>query len=839
VPEETADADWDVRATWASLHILGVLDTAADPALEAIVRMTARSTEAAVELKLRDGPTWRTASRVPELDDGAEQATSDDGDTEAGELRVPVTIGHHVVGELRGSADHRPQLELAADEVAHILDARWIAARRDELDRPVGVVVVDEQAVLRWLSPEVGELVAGEVSDWLGRSVLDLVAGADTEEAGPLVNDVLGSRGRTASVPITLALDPDDPQTFEVQGENRFEDPDVGGLAFVIRPPRDTDDEHTMLGHQMWVLNRLSAGRPLDEVLGRIVDLLEHGKVRGDACVMFVDAEGTALEPAVAPSLPADLLTALRGLRIGTDEPAGGAAVQFSMPQFTSDLRTARAWGDARDAMLANGYLACWSTPIISTRGERPLGSIDFYRREVGNPTDAQTRLMVMAVRLAALAIDHDAHEREMRHAATHDPLTALPNRTLFAETLDEAAADGNLGVLFVDLDRFKLVNDTLGHDFGDDLLRAVADRLADAVIAPAMVARFGGDEFTVLLPKVEELGAAVLEAERLLTIVSEPYRIRGQTVSIGASAGAAVAAGPDSDPSALVREADAALYHAKERGRGRVEAFDDRILAVASERVRVERTLRDALDAGLVDVMFQPSVLIADGSVVGVEALARCRTSTGEMIPPLTFIPVAEECGLIDRVFDAVLAESCRVAKLWNAQRATPMIVWVNLSPLQLGSIELLAQVDRAFAMSGVDPTTIGFEVTEQGILSDPEEAARRLGALVALGPHIALDDFGTGYSSLSHLQELPVDTVKLDRSFVIRAVEDRRSRAIVGGVVQLAEAMGLHCVAEGVETTAQLEAVRELGCDTVQGFVYSRPKRAADLAAWLATRT
>jgi len=833
-----AEDSWDVRAAWASLHILGVLDATRDPAVDALIRMTARAVEAPVSLWFRDGLEWRLAAAFDD-DGSAGSAGSAGGDArDSQSTSAPVTVHGMSIGEVRSTNGDRTQLARTAAEVAEVLTTRWLAARRDDRGNPVGVVVVDEGAVIRWMSPEIAELAAGVSGGWLGQSVLELVDTSDVEGAGPLVGNVLGSRGRTASVPITLALAPGAPAHFEVQGENRFDDPDVRALSFVIRPARDAENEYTILGDQMWVLNRLSAGRPLDEVLGRVINLLEHVKADGHACVMLVDEDAGILEPVIAPQLPADAIDALRGTRVGADEPAGGATVHYAMPQFTSDIRSARSWGAVRQTLVDHEYLACWSNPIISMRGERALGSIDFYRREVGFPTDAQTRLMVMAVRLAALAIDHDAHEREMRHAATHDPLTALPNRTLFAERLDEAAADGNLGVLFVDLDRFKLVNDTLGHEFGDDLLRAVADRLADAVIAPAMVARFGGDEFTVLLPKVDELDAAVVEAERLLAIVCEPYRIRGQTVSIGASAGAAVASGPDSEPSSLVRDADAALYHAKERGRGRVEAFDERILAVASERVRVERCLRDAIDAGGLEVMFQPSVLVADGSVVGVEALARCRTSTGEVIPPLTFIPVAEECGLISQVFDAVLAESCRVAKLWNDARQTPMIVWVNLSPLQLGSRDLVAQVRRAFDLSGVDPATIGFEVTEQGILSDPAEAADRLASLVALGPHAALDDFGTGYSSLSHLQDLPVDTVKLDRSFVIRAVEDMRSRAIVGGVVRLAEAMGLHCVAEGVETGEQLNAVRSLGCDTVQGFVYCRPRRAADLGSWLATR-
>jgi EAL domain-containing protein (putative c-di-GMP-specific phosphodiesterase class I) len=234
----------------------------------------------------------------------------------------------------------------------------------------------------------------------------------------------------------------------------------------------------------------------------------------------------------------------------------------------------------------------------------------------------------------------------------------------------------------------------------------------------------------------------------------------------------------------------------------------------------------------------FQPTIRVSDGQVVGAEALARCDGPNGVPLTPDRFIPVAEEVGLLSAVFETVLTEACQMSVEWNRDRPDPFIVWVNLSPIQLGSSAVVDQIVRVFEATGVDPTRIGFEVTESGIIPDPEEAADFLRGLKSLGAHIAIDDFGTGYSSLGYLQALPVDTVKLDRSFVIRAGDDLRSRAIVRSVVDLTRAMRLSCVAEGVETIEQLDVVTDLGCELVQGFVFARPTSAANMTEWLSSR-
>jgi diguanylate cyclase (GGDEF)-like protein len=622
---------------------------------------------------------------------------------------------------------------------------------------------------------------------------------------------------------------------FELLPDNRLRDPDVRAVTFLVRHMQDPRTEYTVLGEEMWVLNRLGAGAPVEDVLARILTLVESRDPNSNACIMRASEDGAVVTPMLAPRLAPLALEALRKLDVGPFAPAGGAVIHFGIPRFTSDFGEDEAWAGVRDDLTTAGYRACWSAPILSMMGGAPYGTIDVYRRVAGRPTDDQNRVLVVAGLLAAVAFDHEAQTRSLRFRATHDPLTQLPNRTLFAERL-AAAGDGAVGVLFVDLDRFKLVNDTLGHEFGDELLCAVSMRLATEVSEPDVVARFGGDEFTILLAQVESPPELVETGRRILAVVSEPYEVRGQTITIGASAGATFAARPPEDPQSLVRNADTALYHAKDRGRGRVEAFDDALLTAMDHRLHVERVLREAIGTERFWVEYQPVVRLADMTVVGAEALARCCSASGELVSPATFVPVAEESGLIPRVFSRVLADACAASLAWNSPgNAQPLTVWVNLSAQQLGARDLIDHIGEAIEAADADPARIGFEVTERGILPDPVEAATRLRGLAQLGCRVAVDDFGTGYSSLGYLQELPVDTVKLDRSFVVRAAFDNRSRAIVEAVVGLARAIGLSCVAEGVETADQLDVVAGLGCEIVQGYVFSGSRRAENLSDWM----
>jgi diguanylate cyclase (GGDEF)-like protein/PAS domain S-box-containing protein len=418
------------------------------------------------------------------------------------------------------------------------------------------------------------------------------------------------------------------------------------------------------------------------------------------------------------------------------------------------------------------------------------------------------------------------AMEERLRHEALHDPLTGLPNRRLLMERLS-AALDrgrrrgGGPALLFLDLDRFKVINDSLGHPVGDQLLAAVADRVRACAGAGATVARFGGDEFAVLLESAS-VDAALRTAGAIQRALAAPVGLGGYEVCTAASIGIAVAGAQADGPEALVRSADAAMYRAKARGPGQCEVYDRAMHAQALARLRTETELRRALERGEITPHYQPIVSLATGRVTGVEALARWRHPERGWVQPQEFVAVAEESGAIVELGRRVLAQACRDAGGWTAAGGRAGVS-VNLSVKQLAQADLVDQVRRAVEESRADPAALRLEITESVLVENADAAASTLSRLKELGVRVLMDDFGTGYSSLSALHRLPVDGLKVDRSFVAAMEHDGRAGELVASVVRLARGLGLEVVAEGVEHADQLAALRALGCDAAQGFLFS----------------
>jgi len=425
--------------------------------------------------------------------------------------------------------------------------------------------------------------------------------------------------------------------------------------------------------------------------------------------------------------------------------------------------------------------------------------------------------------------------ERELSHQALHDQLTGLPNRTLLLDRLDHALVssrrkDTTVAVLFMDLDRFKLLNDSFGHHAGDQLLREMARRLQERIRPGDTVSRFGGDEFVVLCDEVAGPLEAVVIAERVLATLNEPFALDGAEVFAGASIGVSVAAGEAATADALVRDADAAMYRAKDRGRGRVELFDDRMRAQAVQRLRTETELRRAVDGQQFVVHYQPLFQLDEPRrVVGIEALVRWDHPRLGMIPPASFIPVAEENGLIVPIGAWVLQQA--TMERAGAPIDDDVVVWVNVSARELSDPALLPSVDAALQRSGLPATSLGLEITETGLMEEADVAVEVLSDLKARGVKLALDDFGTGYSSLGYLTRLPVDTLKVDRSFVNALGSDEGASAVLRAVLGLARSLSLAVVAEGVETEAQLALLREMGFTCGQGFLLARPAPAPEV--------
>lgn len=439
---------------------------------------------------------------------------------------------------------------------------------------------------------------------------------------------------------------------------------------------------------------------------------------------------------------------------------------------------------------------------------------------------------------------DRRQAEEQLAHQAHHDPLTGLPNRTLLASRLQETLARGaaerrGVAVVFVDLDNFKVINDSLGHEAGDRLLRNVAERLRRVLRPEDLLARFGGDELAVCLEHVDATGDALRVADRMATALRAPFVLDGEQRFVTASFGIAFAGPEDGDrtPEAMLRDADAAMYRAKERGKARAEVFDTTMRRRAVERLELESGLREALARGQLRVVYQPEVSLEHGRIVAVEALLRWEHPQLGPVSPARFIPIAEQSGLIVPIGAWVLREACRQAAKWNAQAGGEgIVVAVNLSPRQLGATDLAATVRGALGGASLPPERLCLEITESAVMADPEAAIESLHMLKALGVKLAIDDFGVGYSSLSHLRELlPVDVLKIDRSFIDGVVQRGEDRAIVTAIVELARSLGVDAVAEGVETAEQAALLRTMRCHLGQGFHFARPQTPADVAQLL----
>jgi diguanylate cyclase (GGDEF)-like protein/PAS domain S-box-containing protein len=491
-------------------------------------------------------------------------------------------------------------------------------------------------------------------------------------------------------------------------------------------------------------------------------------------------------------------------------------------------------------------------------------GEIDAYRLEKryvhADGHSIWTSLSVSLVRssdgepLYQIGQIEDITERraiseQLTHAAIHDPLTGLPNRTLLTDRLGLALErarrnGGQIGVIFLDLDRFKFVNDSLGHVTGDELLKILGDRLRTAMRPSDTVARFGGDEFVVLCEGMEGTAAIMDVAERVADVIASPVSVAGQEIFVTASLGVAVSSQGPARAENLLRDADAAMYQAKDLGRARVVLFDEAARIQAVHHVQTGTELHHAVERGELDVYYQPMVALDTGLVTGFEALVRWAHPVGGVVKPSEFIPLAEETGLIVPIGLWVLEEACRQIVCWQRMRngCKPLSISVNLSARQLAEPTLPDELENILTRTKVDPRTVVLELTESALIGDTESASRSLHALCDRGVQIAVDDFGTGYSSLAHLRRFPIRALKVDQTFVDGLGVEPEDTSIVTAVVSLAHSLGLEAVAEGLETPQQLAALRTIGCDFAQGYLFGRPQPARalgdrpadDLQAW-----
>jgi diguanylate cyclase (GGDEF)-like protein/PAS domain S-box-containing protein len=430
--------------------------------------------------------------------------------------------------------------------------------------------------------------------------------------------------------------------------------------------------------------------------------------------------------------------------------------------------------------------------------------------------------------------------EERIQYLATHDGLTGLPNRVMFSQILQLAIEtarryDRKLAVLFIDLDRFKIINDTLGHEAGDVLLREMAARLRECLRASDVVARLGGDEFVVLLQEINEPAQAAAAARNILSVVMKPLVILGQECRVTASIGICMHPQHGQDDHAVMKNADMAMYIAKEEGKNTFQFFSDQLKPQSVERLTLEANLRRALERGEFTLHYQAKVNFRTGAITGVEALLRWQNAELGSVSPARFIPLAEETGLIVPIGKWVLRTACEQGVAWQEQGLPPVRISVNLSLRQLNDEQLVREIQAVLAETGMDPALLELEVTESSIMQNAARAVEILTAIKALGVKLAIDDFGTGYSSLAHLKRFPIDTLKVDRSFIREVPNDAEDIAIAEAIIAMGRTLSLTVVAEGVETAQQQAFLSEKLCDEMQGYFFSTPVAAQDFAELL----
>ena len=585
----------------------------------------------------------------------------------------------------------------------------------------------------------------------------------------------------------------------------------------------------------------ISSRQPLQDVLNTIVT--GAAELLGDEVValrLLDPADPETMVTASSLGVPEDVATRFRRISITEGGGIGAQAIREQRLVCTDEYSGLHG---SLGAFVENGIRTAMAAPV--RQGTDVVGSLVVASRTAGRTYSSSEQEVLMAfaehVGLALL----DARTVEALHAAVdeatqqslHDSLTGLPNRALFLDRLAHAcersarAGRAPFAVLFVDVDNFKLVNDSLGHPVGDQLLCAVAERISGAVRDPDTVARLGGDEFAVLLEE-GDAKVAVTTAQRIIAALSRPFRLPGQQVHVGASVGAVTSTGHDNRADDLLRDADVAMYRAKSEGRGRCVLFEKGMRLRLQARTELETEMRVALQRNEFVVYYQPVIDLVLGRVVGTEALVRWEHPRRGLVPPAEFIPLAEETGLINELGDMVLREACRQTAAWHREGDLGQLsVSVNLSPRQIQSGTFWKGVQRALATSELMPSCLVLEITESLLVQDIESAAARLSRLKELGVRVAIDDFGIGYSSLSYLSHLPVDILKIDRLFVAGLGKPRSSGELAGAIVALADSLGLATVAEGVETPEQAAALTSYGCTRVQGYLYAAPLPAGVL--------
>lgn len=602
-----------------------------------------------------------------------------------------------------------------------------------------------------------------------------------------------------------------------------------------------TDITHAKLHEtlQRTALEAMVAEKPLEEVLSIICREVEFIAPELTASILRID-EQQCIQPLAAPGMPLQYCQALEGLPIGPDVGSCGTSAWRKEAVIVEDIATDPLWANYKDLILPLGYTGCWSTPVIN-RQDEVIATFAFYFKKSGTQALPQfyKQLADIGIHLCSLALERESAKVKIRQLAFYDDLTCLANRHLLTARTDQAIAacrqkQEPLAVLFVDVDRFKLVNDSLGHPAGDALLKTVADKIRQSVRPDDIVGRLAGDEFVIIMPCADNAEASSV-AERLQNTLNAPLMLADTSVTTSASIGISLYPVDGHDTESLLLRADMAMTQAKSTGRGQYQFFSNELNELVQERLLLEQALRQAINTQQLSLYYQPQTDLKTGRLYGVEALARWHHPELGHISPTRFIPLAEECGLIGELGHWVLTEACKQLADWRQRGIAVPSVSINLSATNFHSLELpelIADTLRHYQLTSRD---LKIELTENVLLDTNPSTMRTIEQVHEQGVRLSMDDFGTGYSSLSYLRKIPVSELKLDRSFVLDLEHDHTARAISSAVLGIGKSLQLTVIAEGVETSEQSTLLQQQGYPVGQGYLFARPLSVADFEVWI----
>ena len=620
----------------------------------------------------------------------------------------------------------------------------------------------------------------------------------------------------------------------------RNESGEVFGLIGVGRDVTKQKKDENLREGQAKILEMIATNTALEEILTQLVHLVED-QMTGITCsILLLDKDGLHLRHGAAPNLPDGYCKAIDGVRIGPNVGSCGTAAHRQETVIVSDIMSDPLWADYRNLGAQYGFRSCWSTPILSHEGD-VLGTFAMYSATVREPNEVETRLVDITTRIAGIAMERKLAEDRIQFLATHDALTGLPNRMLLNDRLAQAISHAKrygqcVSVVFIDLDKFKDINDSLGHNAGDELLKIVAKRMVDCVRSVDTVVRLGGDEFVILLvDQPQNFSVTVELINRIRLAISETIHLKGRDLNVTGSIGIANYPNDGEDADRLLANADAAMYQAKETGRDNFQFFTPQLNISAHTKFAMQEDLRHALAREELYLDYQPQVNLRTGEMFAVEALVRWNHPSLGLISPAKFIPMAEETGLIVAIGDWVLHTACKQNKAWQNAGLPSINVCVNVSARQFREKNWVNRIMHALLDSGLEAKYLELEITESLIMQDADQAVSMMQQIQNIGVRIAIDDFGTGYSSLSSLKNFPIARLKIDKSLIDEIPHCEKDKSVASAVIMLGQKLNMRVIAEGVESDEQMKFLRDHNCDEMQGYHFSKPISADAMALLL----